>query len=47
MLSNLEAIDIKNQSLNLKSSDFDIFRGYFETLNLESNFNIKFRGKHF
>ena len=47
MLSNLEAIEIKNQSLNLTSSGLGIFRGDFETLNLESNFNIKFRSKHF
>ena len=46
VLSNLEAIDNKNQSLNLKSSDFKL-RGVFVTLNREASFNIKFRTKQF
>ena len=33
MLLNLEATDIKNQSLNWKSTDLE-FRGDFATLNL-------------
>ena len=45
-ISNLEAINIKNQSLNSKSSDFK-FRGDFVTLNWEANFDIKFRSKQF
>ena len=42
----LKAIDIKSQSLILKSSYFK-FREDFVILNLEANFNIKFRSKQF
>ena len=37
---------MKNQRLNLKLKNFR-FRGDFMTLNLEANFNIKFRSKQF